>query len=162
MGMGLVYGDKFNDAQTKPRLATSGDLTLKGDLYPRGIKLTGDRTAKDGFADVKSREILKHLVLMPIQSWNYKDDPNKIRHIGPMAQGFHAAFGFDDDDKHIAVVDANGVAFAAIQGLNQIVEEQASELAVKERRINALEQRLSQIERLLSLKAVDAKESDGK
>jgi hypothetical protein len=45
------------------------------------------------------------------------------RHIGPMAQDFHAAFGLDGtDDKHIATVDADGAALAAIQGLNAKVE----------------------------------------
>jgi hypothetical protein len=34
-----------------------------------------------------------------------------------MAQDFHAAFQVGDDDKHIATVDADGVALAAIQGL---------------------------------------------
>jgi hypothetical protein len=39
-----------------------------------------------------------------------------------VAQDFYAAFNVGPDDKHIATVDADGVALAAIQGLNQKVE----------------------------------------
>lgn len=39
-------------------------------------------------------------------------------HLGPMAQDFHAAFNVGMDDKHMATVDEEGVALAAIQGLN--------------------------------------------
>jgi len=69
----------------------------------------------------------------------YTLDP---RHIGPMAQDFQAAFGVGADDKHIATVDADGVALAAIQGLNEILKE-------KESRIAALEKRPEKLERLL-------------
>jgi peptidoglycan hydrolase CwlO-like protein len=46
-----------------------------------------------------------------------------------MAQDFHAAFGTGgDDDKHIATVDSDGVALAAIQALNRKVDDLKSEL----------------------------------
>jgi hypothetical protein len=59
---------------------------------------------------------------LPISEWNFKEDAD-TRHLGPMAQYFHAAFGLGTDDKHIATVDANGVALAAIQGLNRKLDE---------------------------------------
>jgi trimeric autotransporter adhesin len=59
---------------------------------------------------------------MPIRTWNYTNDPAS-RHIGPVTQDFHAAFGLGTDDKSISTVDADGVALAAIQGLNQKLEE---------------------------------------
>jgi DNA-binding transcriptional MerR regulator len=40
-----------------------------------------------------------------------------------VAQDFHAAFGLGDNDKAIGTVDEAGVALAAIQGLNQKVED---------------------------------------
>jgi hypothetical protein len=40
-----------------------------------------------------------------------------VRHIGPMAQDFAAAFGFGDTDRKISFIDANGVATVAIQAL---------------------------------------------
>ena len=39
-----------------------------------------------------------------------------------MAQDFYAAFQVGSDDKHITTVDEEGVALAAIQGLNQKLE----------------------------------------
>jgi hypothetical protein len=39
------------------------------------------------------------------------------------SQDFHAAFGVGTDDKHIATVDAEDVALAAIQGLNEVVKD---------------------------------------
>ena len=65
------------------------------------------------------------------------------KHIGPMAQDFHAAFQLDGaDDKHISVVDEGGVALAAIQGLNQKLEEQRAENADLKARLEKLEQLL--------------------
>lgn len=40
-----------------------------------------------------------------------------VQHMGPMAQDFHAAFGLGDDDTRITTVDPDGVALAAIQGV---------------------------------------------
>ena len=44
------------------------------------------------------------------------------------AQDFHAAFGLGSDDKTIATVDADGVALAAIQGLNSKVDQEDKSL----------------------------------
>ena len=70
-----------------------------------------------------------------------------LEHIGPMAQDFHAAFGVGADDKHIATVDADGVALAAIQGLNQKVEGEVTALRAENA---ALKQRLEKIEHLMN------------
>ena len=66
---------------------------------------------------------------------------------GPMAQDFHAAFGGGADDKHIATVDADGVALAAIQGLNQKVEERAAALRVENA---ALRRELAELKQAVS------------
>ena len=70
-----------------------------------------------------------------------------------MAQDFYAAFGVGEDDKHIATIDADGVALAAIQGLYRVVEEKDARIAGLEARLasqeaaNAdLDARLSRLE----------------
>lgn len=63
-----------------------------------------------------------------------------------MAQDFRAAFGLGETDTGITTVDADGVAFAAIQGLNKKLE---AELKAKEAQIKSLEQRLRKLENLL-------------
>ena len=52
-----------------------------------------------------------------------------MKHIGPMAQDFHAAFGLGQNPSAIATVDADGVALAAIQGLNRKLEKEAASLS---------------------------------
>ena len=87
-------------------------------------------------------DVLARVVSLPVQSWNYKAHPG-AKHIGPMAQDFHAAFGLNgENDTHIATVDEAGVALAAIQGLNQKLEQ-------KEAAIAELKQRVETLERLL-------------
>src|SRR5207245_5606908 len=69
-----------------------------------------DRNAKTHFTPVNPRELLDRVARLPIQSWSYKSQGDSIRHIGPTAQEFHAAFTVGEDDQHIATVDADGVA----------------------------------------------------
>ena len=64
------------------------------------------------------------LAAMPLYQWQPKGQNAHVRHYGPMAQDFHAAFGLGDDDKMIGMQDADGVALAAIQGVNQKLDEQ--------------------------------------
>jgi trimeric autotransporter adhesin len=45
-----------------------------------------------------------------------------------MAQDFKAAFGVGESDTGITSIDADGVALAAIQGLNQKLEQKQTEI----------------------------------
>lgn len=123
-------------------------LTVNGTARMTVCQITSDRAAKVKFTPVSAREVLAKLVAVPISTWVYTNAPG-IRHIGPVVQDFVAAFAVGEDDKHIATVDADGVALAAIQGLNQKVEEQGVALKSKDARIAELEQRLSAVESLL-------------
>ena len=66
-----------------------------------------------------------------------------------MAQDFQAAFKLSVDDKHISVVDENGVALAAIQGLNQKLEETRAENAELKQQNDSLAERLDQLEAMV-------------
>src|SRR5579884_1922036 len=76
-----------------------------------------DRNAKTAFQDVSGAEVLRHLSAVPITTWSYKTEGETVRHMGPMAQDFAAAFQLGADDKHITTIDEGGVALAAIQEL---------------------------------------------
>jgi len=96
---------------------------------------TSDRESKANFAPVEAAEILEKLDRIPIESWNYKGQDPSIRHMGPVAQDFRAAFGLGEDDRHISAVDADGVAMAAVQALyrlmrekDRVIEQQAVEI----------------------------------
>src|SRR5437016_2027613 len=69
-----------------------------------------DQAGKDNFKPADARAILERLATVPIQTWNYRTQPAGVRHIGPMAQDFAAAFGVGEDERHISTVDADGVA----------------------------------------------------
>ncbi len=101
-----------------------------------------DRNTKDNFTPVNGREVLAQLADIPIATWNYIAQDASIRHMGPAAQDFYAVFGLGEDNTHIGTVDADGVALAAIQGLNQIVQEKDAQITVLEARVSTLEQRL--------------------
>jgi hypothetical protein len=65
---------------------------------------------------------------MPISTWSYKSDDRDVRHMGPMAQDFRAAFGLGDTDRAYHPIDAHGVTLAAIQALYDRVRKQDARL----------------------------------
>jgi len=81
-----------------------------------------DRNVKTAIAPTDTRALLDKLVAMPVSEWSYVAQGEGVRHIGPMAQDFAAAFGIGENDTTISTVDADGVALAAIQGLNAKLE----------------------------------------
>jgi hypothetical protein len=91
------------------------------------------RDLKTNFEPVDPRMILRKVTELPMQSWNYKADSATVRHIGAISQDFYKAFQLGDSDRAIATVDGDGVALAAIQGLNE-------ELNDRDKRIDRLEQ----------------------
>ena len=98
-----------------------------------------DRTRKTDFARVDAGQVLQQVVTLPIGTWSYLSQGPAVRHIGPIAQDFHTAFGVGEDDTHINMVDANGVALAAIQGLYQLIADQQRELTMLQMRLAARE-----------------------
>jgi len=102
-----------------------------------------DRNSKKAFAAINPRTVLEKVSALPITEWQYKVEANGTRHLGPVAQDFHAAFGLNGaDDKHIATVDEEGVALAAIQGLNEKLNEKDAE-------IQALKQSVAELKQLV-------------
>jgi hypothetical protein len=108
-----------------------------------------DRDSKENFAPVDSRDILDRVAAMPIATWNWKAQADGVKHLGPTAQDFAAAFGLGTDDKGIATVDADGVALAAIQGLNQKLEEKEAEVETLRAEKDALEARVARLEAMM-------------
>lgn len=117
---------------------------------------SSDRNLKENFTAVEPLSVLAKVAELPISKWNYKTEPTQA-HLGPVAQDFRAAFELGADDRHIATVDEGGVALAAIQGLNQKLEEQRGELKQKETEITELKQRLERLERFMERRDGDGK-----
>ncbi len=79
-------------------------------------------------AETRSK-VLERLVELPVQLWSYGWDDATVRHLGPMAQDFAAAFGLGDTDREIFLLDATGVCMAAIQALHEQVVALEAEVA---------------------------------
>lgn len=109
-----------------------------------------DRNSKANLEPVDGSSVLERLSAMPIATWNYKSQADSIRHMGPMAQDFAAAFGVGEDARHINTVDADGVALAAIQGLNQKVEALTGEIKRRDAENAELKQRLDKLEQWIN------------
>jgi len=93
---------------------------------------------KENFAPVDHQDILSRINQLPISTWNYKLDDTAIRHLGPMAQDFAAAFGVGYDDRHINSIDEGGVSLAGIQALYRLVQKQSKEIEAMQQKIKEL------------------------
>lgn len=62
--------------------------------------------------------------------------------MGPIAEEFHALFGLGGDDHSISTVDIDGVALAAIQGLNAKLEAENAALRAESAQLRARVERL--------------------
>ena len=76
-----------------------------------------DRNLKTDVVRIDDAAVLDKVAHLPIDRWSYKSERG-VRHVGPMAQDFYAAFGVGSDDKHITSLDEDGVALAAIKALH--------------------------------------------
>ena len=102
-------------------LTESGNLTLAG-----SCNCSSDVNRKEEIIPIDVDEILAKVTALPIKEWQFKGE--NIRHIGPMAQDFYAAFGLGQGETTIATVDTDGVALAAIQALKNELDDLKEEV----------------------------------
>lgn len=112
------------------------DATYTGaELLPGASSWTmySDRNGKANVMSIDPIAVLDRLAAMPMATWNWKSQGESVLHMGPMAQDFYAAYGLGETDRGISTVDGQGVALAAIQGLNAkleaVITQQAHDLA---------------------------------
>jgi hypothetical protein len=127
--------NRFIETSTGAYLSTSGVWTDNSSVH-----------LKTNFAALDSRDILRRVLSLRIQSWNYKVDSPNVRHIGVMAQDFYKAFNVGADDEHITPVDTAGVTMAAIQGLN---EELQDELKRRDAKIEHQQQQIDELKQIV-------------
>jgi hypothetical protein len=100
------------------------------------------RAFKEGFRAVDPLDVLNRLLALPITTWQYIGSSEGL-HLGPVAEDFKAAFGLAGDGESIATVDADGVAMAAIQGLNAKLEAENAALRAESAALRAGQERLA-------------------
>ncbi|HEX7999979.1 MAG TPA: tail fiber domain-containing protein [Pyrinomonadaceae bacterium] len=108
-----------------------------------------DRNMKANFSAVNPREILRGVLRLPISTWNYKTQNTSIRHIGPMAQDFFSTFKVGEGDRTIANIDPDGVALAAIQGLNEEIKDRDVKIEEQQRQLDKLQQQVKEQQSLM-------------
>lgn len=94
-----------------PSVTINGEFEATG-----GVASSSDINVKHDIIPVDEHDILDKVRRLDISEWSYNTIPG-VRHVGPMAQDFRAAFGLGKDDTTISTLDADGVALAAIKAL---------------------------------------------
>ncbi len=116
-------------------LLKNGNATLRGTLTQGS-----DRNRKTAIVPVDTAAVLAKVCALPLATWRYVDDTTT--HLGPMAQDFFAAFQLGATDTGIALVDADGVALAALQELKSRADSGDTRLDQIDARLAALEAKL--------------------
>jgi len=125
------------DGENELIIKDNGDVFIENGT----VQVISSRNSKENFESLDPEAVLASLGKLPITAWSYKKDAGAVRHIGPVAEDFRAAFGLGPDDKHVSHGDTSGVALAAIQGLLARLEELEKENAALARRLEQLEER---------------------
>ncbi|WP_223639065.1 tail fiber domain-containing protein [Corallococcus sp. EGB] len=128
--------------RTNSTLSTGCDLPAGSGVF----SCTSDRATKEDFRRVDAEAVLAKVAAMPVDSWRYKSEADGVRHVGPVAQDFRAAFGLGADDKSIGLLDIDGVNMVAIQALARRTEE----LNAKSAEVDALKAQMAELQRGLS------------
>jgi hypothetical protein len=110
---------------------SSDGSAISGAVLPTGSgawSQLSDRAVKDNIEAIDPLVVLDALLQIPIYTWRYNSQPETVRHLGPMAQDFNAAFQLGEDERYISSVDADGVALASILALAVQVQQQADQI----------------------------------
>jgi hypothetical protein len=128
----FVFGDRSTSTQLfslNPNefvvRAAGGTTFLSNAAGDRGVQLAPNGTDWTSLSDVNSKHLFRELdgedvltrfARMPITEWSYKGQDD-VRHIGPTAQDFHAAFGLGQNPLRIGTLDSGGAALAGVKAL---------------------------------------------
>lgn len=122
------------------------ELDNSGNLFVGGtITQLSSRHSKENFLPVAGLDLLARLRGLELWTWNYRGAPDADRHLGPVAEDFHAAFGFGTSERSLAPADVAGVALAASQALAEQIEQRDAEIAELKARLARLEQALERL-----------------
>ncbi len=143
-GGGALSLNRVGSGVVEMQLFPGGNMTIHGSLTEGS-----SRKIKQDFEPVDVEDVLDKVLQLPLLRWTYKASARGERHLGPMAEDFHGAFGLGESTG-ITALDGSGVALAAVRGLdltldrrlaesNQEIEDLRARNAELERRLEALE-----------------------
>ncbi len=161
----FVWSDNNGTAELQSTAAyqfvarASGGFYLFTDATAKtGVKLNpgsgtwsslSDRTMKTGVVALDDAAVLAKVAALPVSEWSYISE-HGVRHVGPMAQDFYAAFRVGEDDRHITSIDEDGVALAAIKALHAENRELHRENHGLRERLTRQDARLAALERAVA------------
>ncbi len=145
---GFFSVSKVGTGVNEFRVDAIGDGFFRGRSFATQHLNTSSRASKTDFAPVAVMSVLEKLVELPITQWRYKSEDVGELHIGPVAEEFQDLFGLGDG-KTISTVDASGIAFAALQGLHQMVQDKDAEIAEMKKANDEMADRLARLEALV-------------
>jgi hypothetical protein len=127
--------------EVRQRFDASGlpSVYVNGSVQATNVVFTSSQALKKDFQPLDPQDVLTRVAKLPISEWSFKEGPDGVRHIGPMAEDFHNAFNLSSDQHTISVTDTSGVALAAIQALLQRVEDLEKKNAEMAEHLRALE-----------------------
>jgi hypothetical protein len=160
-----VNGEPVTGPETFSVSATGGVRFITGSSSvtyisggSTGWSTTSTRTAKTNFEPVDTEAVVDGVADMDVSTWEYRDDEGEgqgERHIGPVAEQFHDIVDVGTSDEHINSINADGVLFAAVQGINEKLEDRVDEVETENDRLRErnekLEARLAAVEDHLGL-----------
>jgi hypothetical protein len=114
-----------------------------------GWTTTSSRAVKTNIDPVDPEDALAGVEEMEVTTWEYDNDGDGAgtTHIGPMAGDFHEAFDVGSSDEHINSINADGVAFAAIQGLSAKLDETQAALDGARAELDERDEHIEKLER---------------
>lgn len=149
-------GSTFSStANNQVRFRATGGFQIATNDVGAGVKLDNgdtawevlsDRNVKTDFTPVDGTALLDNLAEIPITQWRYLWEDPQLKHIGPMAQDFYAAFGLGSEEKYIGTLDADGVALAGVQALYDLAKQQQAQIEALQQQNAELSARVDALE----------------
>jgi hypothetical protein len=151
-GSTLSSGDVVQNSAANQFMvrASGGTIFYSASHLASGVSLApgagswasvSDVRRKENFRDLDADGVLAKIARMPVREWNYKAQDSTVRHVGPSAQDFYAAFKLASSDTTITTTDIDGIALLAIQAL----ERRTNELRERTREIEVLRHELAEL-----------------
>ncbi|HVG44458.1 MAG TPA: tail fiber domain-containing protein [Longimicrobium sp.] len=103
------------------------------------------RTLKENYLSVDGEDVLTRLRALPITTWTMIGGDRNVRHLGPVAEDFYAAYGLGLGETTIGLGDIDGVNLAAAKALEARTAELRRELDARTAEVAALRGELAEL-----------------
>jgi hypothetical protein len=135
---------------TRDAVGVNGNTGCDIPGFSGSMSCASSRTVKEDFRPLEGEEVLARVRGTPVTSWSYIGEDaaagRKVRHVGPMAEDFHAAFGLGINNTTIGHTDIAGVNFAGVQALEARTRALQAENAGLRAQLDRLEAALQRVE----------------